>query len=86
MPDVPMSDIVERALRRVIGSSSAERRKLLSAGARFVKDMESMESFDRVPYSIDHAVWVDFGETLEKRREHPGKVLVGAVMAEIGMS
>ena len=82
MPDVSLSDIVERALRRVARSTAPQRRELVKKGARFGTNLSG---WPKVPYDIEFSVWDEFGEVLEQRRENPISALVGAVMKELDM-
>jgi hypothetical protein len=45
-----------------------------------------LESSLQCPYAIDSSVWDAFGDALDMRQEHPGKALVGAMIAEMEMS
>jgi hypothetical protein len=82
-PHVPIGEFFERALRRIGKSSPAERKRLIELGKPFSKDLAS---WVRCPYSIDSTVWDGFVAIVEKRKENPGAILAGALMAELGMA
>jgi hypothetical protein len=87
-PETAIGEFFERALRRVANSSEAERKSLVAIGKPFVKgqSLNDLKSWVRCPYAIESSVWDRFSEIIEKRQEHPGAILTGAVMTELGMS
>ena len=82
-PQVPIGEFLERALRRVGTSSAAEQKRLIALGLPYTNDLAG---WVRRPYSIERGLWDGFADIVEKRKEHPGAMLAGSVMVEIGMS
>ena len=86
-PETPIGDFFDRALRRVGESNAAEQKSLIEIGKRLAGKPFSIDlGWVRCPYSIESGVWERFSEIIEKRKEDPTPLLLGAVMAEIGMT
>ena len=82
-PETAIGEFFERALLRIGKSNEAERRSLIAIGKPFIKDLAD---WPRCPYSVESGVWDRFTEIVEKRKQDPGPLLVGAMMTELGMS
>lgn len=80
--ETEIGEFFARALRRIAKSNAAEQRSLKAIGKPFIKNLAD---WPRCPYSVEAGVWDRVTEMLEKRKEDPGPLLVGAVMVELGM-
>lgn len=82
-PKTAIGEFFARALRRIGKSNAAEQRRLIAIGKPFIKNLPD---WPRCPYAVESGVWERFTEIVQKRKEDPGPLLVGAVMTELGMS